>query len=180
MNRIGNRAAGRRGLSLLEVLIALAILTAGILTIMAIFPYTLRAQRDAELLSEAAALAQMKVEEIRRDSPNGILAGEIENMDKPAEPAIIFPNESRLAYTFSGKTLLYPDLTPPVPPVPSDLQYDEKMVEYDKKMENFKFKKDPGARVIIIRWNPSLTDNYNARRYVQFENRDVIYELRFK
>jgi type II secretory pathway pseudopilin PulG len=97
----------RRGLSLLEVLVALGILTAGLLVVLAIFPYTLQAQRDAELLTKAAALAQMKVEEIRRnDSLNGTMISAIRSLAEPSEP-VAFQNEPRLAYQFCGRSVIY-------------------------------------------------------------------------
>lgn len=103
-------------MSLLEVLVALGILTAGLLTVLAVFPYTLQAQRDAELLTKAAALAQMKVEEIRRDdSVDGALLSEIKTMSDPSEP-IVFQNEPRLAYQFCGRTLLYGSEADPADP----------------------------------------------------------------
>ena len=103
----------RRGMSLLEVMVALGILTAGILSIMAIFPYTIKAQQEGELLSEAAALAQMKAEEIRRDdSPTGTLITEIQALTAPSTP-IAFPSEPRLSYSFSGTSLQYSDVTDP-------------------------------------------------------------------
>lgn len=97
----------RGAFSLLEVLVGLSILSAGLLAILAIFPYTLRAQREAELLTIAASLAQMKAEEIRRDDDlEKSLVNEIKNMTEPSAP-ITFPSESRLAYSFSGQTIQY-------------------------------------------------------------------------
>jgi prepilin-type N-terminal cleavage/methylation domain-containing protein len=97
----------RQGFSLLEVLVGLSILSAGLLAIMAIFPYTLKGQRQAELLTEAVALAQMKAEEIRRDdSKSKKLVKAIQAMDQPSDP-IAFPTEPRLTYSFCGRSLLY-------------------------------------------------------------------------
>lgn len=104
-----NPSFRRRGFSLLEVLIGLAILLAGLLGVMAVFPYTLRSQREAEALSLAAPLAQMKAEEIRRDDDRtGRLVREIKRLEQPTPP-IVFPNEPRLTYSFSGRSLLYPN-----------------------------------------------------------------------
>ena len=145
-----NIAVRRRGFSILEVLVALAILTAGMLTIMALYPTTLRAQRDAELLSEAAALAQMKAEEIRLlDSADGVLVAEIESLTTETETErLVFPNESRLTYSYCGATVMYAELaaaTPGDPRVASNV-----------------------ARV-IIRYASEFRPT-----------QDVIYELRFK
>jgi outer membrane lipid asymmetry maintenance protein MlaD len=88
------------------------ILTAGLLSIMAIYPYTLKAQRDAELLSEAVGLAQMKVEEIRRDDTQAhAMVTAIQGMATPSDP-IPFPNEPRLTYSFCGETVMYRDIDP--------------------------------------------------------------------
>ncbi|MCL5271001.1 MAG: prepilin-type N-terminal cleavage/methylation domain-containing protein [bacterium] len=101
----------RSGFSLLEVLVGMTILTAGVLAVAAVFPYLLRAESDAELLSEAAALAQMKAEEIRRDDSapdaTGVLRSEIRILPQPTTP-IVFSMEPRLSYSFSGASLLYP------------------------------------------------------------------------
>jgi type II secretory pathway pseudopilin PulG len=144
---------GRRGLSMLEVLVALGILTAGILSIMAIFPATLKAQRESELLSLAANLAQMKAEEIRKDDSSlvnpasnnpGKLLIDIRAMTDPSAP-MVFPNEPRLAYSYCGQTLLYKDLDPTDP------------------------RAEPGVARVIIRYAPSFR-----------ASQDVIYELRFQ
>ena len=96
-----------RGLTLLEVLVGLAILTAGLVSIAAVFPYTLKAQRHAEMLTLAAPLAQMKVEEIRlMDDRNGRLKNAIRALTEPTPP-IAFLSEPRLAYSFCGRTLMY-------------------------------------------------------------------------
>ncbi|HOE96275.1 MAG TPA: type II secretion system protein [Candidatus Sumerlaeota bacterium] len=95
--------------SLLEVLVGLSILLAGLLAIAAFFPTMIAGQRDAELLTSAAALAQLKAEEIRRDNDSaGQLIAAIRDLDEPTEP-LAFPSDPRLAYSFCGETLLYQD-----------------------------------------------------------------------
>lgn len=100
----------RAGFTLIEVLVALAILTAGLLTVAATFPYVVKSQREAELLTTAAALAQMKAEEIRRDDTapfgEGELITAISELTSPTQP-IQFPNEPRLTYSFSNSTIQY-------------------------------------------------------------------------
>jgi len=114
------RSGRRRGFSLLEVIVGLSILTAGILAVMTIFPLTLRGQRDAELLTIAAALGQMKVEEIRRDDDRtGRLVSEIRNLTTPSDP-IVFPIEPRLSYSFSGRTIRYANTGIPDDPRAAD------------------------------------------------------------
>ncbi len=107
MNLRQTRPARARGFSLLEVLVALAILTAGVLAIAAVYPKTLQAGNESQILTEAAALAQMKAEEIRRDNDrDGRLLDAIKALDNPTEP-VRFPREPRLTYSFSNRSLLY-------------------------------------------------------------------------
>ncbi|HQH13080.1 MAG TPA: prepilin-type N-terminal cleavage/methylation domain-containing protein, partial [Candidatus Sumerlaeota bacterium] len=77
---IKRRIAGKppfiKGFSLLEVLVSVAILLAGIISIVNFFPLGLKAQYRAADLSRAALLANMKAEEIRRDCDK---AGELLN-----------------------------------------------------------------------------------------------------
>lgn len=98
---------GERGLSLIEVLVALSILTVGMLTVLALVPSTLRANERAELSSLAAAFAVMKVEEIRRDADAaGTLISSIEGLSSPTG-LVVFPLEPRLAYQYHSESLLY-------------------------------------------------------------------------
>jgi type II secretory pathway pseudopilin PulG len=114
--RIVRRARSRAGISLIEVLVAMAILLAGLTTLVASFPLMLQGSRDAELLTIGAALAQQKAEEIRRDdSTNRRLVTTIQNRATPTDP-IVFPQEPRLAYSFSGQTILYATVTDPSDP----------------------------------------------------------------
>ena len=102
-----------RAFTLIEVLVALAVLTAGVLAVAAAFPYALETERDAELLTTAAALAQMKAEEIRRDNDQeGLLVEEIRNLPNPTEP-VTFPREPRLAYSLSGRSILFNEADDP-------------------------------------------------------------------
>ena len=97
-----------QGYSLLEVLVSVAILLAGILTIVNFFPLGLKAQARAGDISTATFLAQMKAEEIRRDSDRlGRLLNSIRSLTSPTE-IITFPNQSRFAYCFCGISLIDP------------------------------------------------------------------------
>jgi type II secretory pathway pseudopilin PulG len=102
--------AGGGGFTLLEVLLGMSILAAGVLAVLGLFPWTLRANERAELRTLGAALGMMKVDEIRRDNPTSptlaTLIGEIESLTVPTDP-VTFPLEPRLAYRFSGVTMLY-------------------------------------------------------------------------
>lgn len=104
------RSGGGEAFTLLEVLLGLSILTAGILAVLALVPWTLRANERAELRTLAASLGMMKIAEIRRDNPTtgsvATLIGEIQDLTTPTDP-ITFPFEPRLAYRFSGETILY-------------------------------------------------------------------------
>jgi type II secretory pathway pseudopilin PulG len=100
--------AGNKAYSLLEVIVSLAILLAGILTIVNYFPLSLKANNRAALLSDAALLAQMKAEEIRRDNIFGPkLLNLIRTLRKPTEP-VQFAQNTLLAYSFCGVSLLDP------------------------------------------------------------------------
>ena len=140
-----SNAAARRGFSLLEVLVGLAILTAGILAIAAVFPQTMRAHEDAELLTIAAALAQMKVEEIRRDDDlNGRLRAEIRSLPQPTA-SIVFINEPRLSYSFSNQSLLYANVNDPKDP-----------------------RATPGVPRVIIRYAPEFQPRQDAIYELRF------------
>ena len=105
--RCSSRSARRASFTILEVLVGLAVLTAGILSILAVFPATLRGNQSAELRTLAASLAMMKIEEVRRDNDEtNFLIGGIQNLTEPTEP-VVFALERRLAYRFSGVTMLH-------------------------------------------------------------------------
>lgn len=92
---------------MLEALVGVAIAAAGVVAIMAVFPSTLGSAEKAELQTIGAALAMMKIEEIRRDNDEGgRLLNQIKGLTEPTDP-IVFPFEPRLAYSFSGTTVLF-------------------------------------------------------------------------
>jgi len=102
----------RRGVSLLEAIVALTILLVGIVLILIMFPRFLVAAHDAEMESKAVMLAQMKAEEIRRDDDtSGTLINSIRNLPGPTAP-IQFTQDPELAYSFSGTSILYAGETP--------------------------------------------------------------------
>lgn len=55
----------KRGFSLIEVILALAILILGLVGVIVLFPVGLRASRQASVLSEETLLAQSRLEEIK-------------------------------------------------------------------------------------------------------------------
>ena len=100
---------GCPGFTLIEVLVALAIMLAGLIAVVASFPNMLAAQRQAELLTIATALGQSKAEELRRDNDvNNRLILAVRSLTTPTF-SLTFPNEPRLAYSFSGTSVLYAD-----------------------------------------------------------------------
>lgn len=107
MRHFRPRSRPARGFTLLEVLIGLSILTAGILAIVALFPATMQANEAAELRTIGASLLAMKAEEVRRDNDaNDKLINAIKTLAAPTAP-VTFPYEPRLAYMFSSTTILY-------------------------------------------------------------------------
>ena len=97
-----------KGYSLLEVLVSVAILMAGIISIVNFFPKGLQAQHRAGDVSRAAFLAQMKAEEIRRDNDRfNNLINAIRALRLPSR-IITFPNDDRFAYCFCGISLIDP------------------------------------------------------------------------
>ena len=96
----------RRGFSMLEVVVSMAILLAGIAAIATFFPMSVRHNQRAVDVSTAAYVAQMKAEEIRRDdSANHRLVREIRQLTDPTKP-VTFPLDSRFAYSFCGRSMI--------------------------------------------------------------------------
>jgi len=97
-----------RAYSLLEVLVSVAILLAGIISIINFFPLGLQAQHRAGDVSTAAFLAQQKAEEIRRDNDRfNRLITAIRSLRNPTQ-VITFPNNNRFAYCFCGTSIIDP------------------------------------------------------------------------
>ncbi|MBI1292129.1 prepilin-type N-terminal cleavage/methylation domain-containing protein [bacterium] len=102
----------RRGFSLVEVLVAMAILIIGIVGILQLFPATLRASADSSARAQATLLAQTKVAELRRDDTTAADTIEaIRTLTLPTDP-VAFPEDSRFAYQFASKSLLEPNDLP--------------------------------------------------------------------
>lgn len=106
-------AAAKRGYSLLEVLVSLAILLSGVVSIVWFFPQTLQARQHAAFVTESAVLAQMKSEEIRRDDDStGTLVTLISERAQPTDP-IPFAQQPRLSYAFCGRSIMYDETDSP-------------------------------------------------------------------
>jgi type IV pilus modification protein PilV len=107
--RIKNR---QRGFSLVEVLVAMAILIVGVIGVLQLFPPSLRASSEASLRGRAALLAQAKMEEIRRsDSQSREFITQIQNLTAPTD-LVPFAEDDRLAYQFHSRSLRANDDTP--------------------------------------------------------------------
>jgi len=57
--------SNKKGFSLLELIIAIAVLTIGLVGVLQIFPIGLRASQRAGMLTKASFLAQNKIEDVR-------------------------------------------------------------------------------------------------------------------
>ncbi|MCC7391014.1 prepilin-type N-terminal cleavage/methylation domain-containing protein [Candidatus Sumerlaeota bacterium] len=106
-------ARSRGAYTLVEVIVALAILLIGVVGVLQFFPPSLRATREAALKNEAALLAQRKVEELRRDEDRlGTTVREIQLSSAPTVP-VPFAEDTRLAYQYSSRSLLYDNVDLP-------------------------------------------------------------------
>ena len=56
---------GRKGFSLLELIIAIAVLAIGLVGVLQIFPIGLKASQRAGMMTKAAFLAQNKIEDVK-------------------------------------------------------------------------------------------------------------------
>lgn len=107
LHRATSRRA-RRGATIVESLVSLAIFLVGVVAILNYFPHSVRAAYDAADLSVAVMLAQMKAEEIRRDDDSmGSLVAAIQARATPTEAKPFFQDD-RLTYAFSGVSLVDP------------------------------------------------------------------------
>ncbi len=139
------RTYSGKGFSLVEVLVSLTILLAGIVSIVNFYPLTLRAGNQAAYVSEAVMLAQLKAEEIRRDTTavnNYVQA--IRLLTVPTEPRP-FPQEPILTYSFCGVSLLDPIDDPEDP------------------------RDDVGVARVIIRYNKSYRPNMEVLYELRFD-----------
>lgn len=139
------RSHRRAGYSLVEVLVAMAILVFGIVGVLQFFPPTLRASSEAALRGQAALLAQRKMEEVRRDDTQSFAMIEaIRALDEPTDP-IVFPEDDRLAYQFHSRSLLADDETSGNP---------EDM---------------PGVPRVIVRYNPAFRSSADILMELRFD-----------
>ncbi len=131
---------------MVEVLVSMAILLAGIVSIINLYPLSLKSNNRAITLSKAVVLAQLKAEEIRRDSVGTIdLVAEIERLTTPTAPKP-FPQETTLTYSFCGVSLIDPDDDPDDP------------------------RDDPGVARVIVRYNRSFKPTEDIIYELRFGN----------
>jgi Tfp pilus assembly protein PilV len=99
---VSSKSAQHRGVSILEILVSLAVLFVGVVAIVNYFPFSIRASNDAAYLSQAAMLAQMKAEEVRRDNDQlSNIMNQIRFQTDPTVP-IPFMQQPNLSYSFGG------------------------------------------------------------------------------
>lgn len=99
-------ATRRRAFTLVEVLVALALLLAGIVAIVQLFPVSLQANTEAVLRGNAVLLAQEKVQEMRATyDRNALIVQEARSRSTPTDP-VVWPVDPRLSYSYSGVSLM--------------------------------------------------------------------------
>lgn len=98
----------RRGLSLVEVVVALSIFLFGVVALLNFFPLKLRTGTDSAVLTEAVLLAQLKAQEIRRDNgPGSNFYDWIRAQTTPQPPGgIPFGQNPALRYAFCGRSVI--------------------------------------------------------------------------
>lgn len=103
------RMTGRRhrggGFTLLEVLVAVVVMLAGVVGIIQLFPASLQAQHEAELRTAAALLGKQKVHEIRRDADLGNSLVRVAMANGGETERIVWSEDERLAYSFSSEAV---------------------------------------------------------------------------
>ena len=105
---ITSQAGGLKGWSLIEVLVSVAVLLAGVVAIAMYFPISIGAKADAGYLAKAALLAQAKAQEVRRDDDAASTQiSDIKASVTPTAP-LAFPDEPNLSYQFCGTSLIDP------------------------------------------------------------------------
>jgi len=89
----------QKGISLIEVLISISVLSIGILGLLQAFPHGTSIERDIELTTIGHHLAQSKIEELISLNYSEILTGLIEdNVRVDLDPNSIFYNFKRSTY----------------------------------------------------------------------------------
>ncbi|MFH0793011.1 MAG: hypothetical protein V2A74_03150 [bacterium] len=143
--RLSRTATSHKGYSLVEVVVSLAILLAGIVSIMAVFPWSLRAHQQAADVSAATLLAQKKAEEIRRDNDrNSDLMIQMRLLRTPTAP-LAFNEDERLTYSFCGVSLIDPIDDPGDP------------------------RDDIGVARVIVRYNPKFRSSQQILYELRFD-----------
>lgn len=98
----------RQGFTFVEILVAMILLLVGMVALMKVFPPTLRANSDSAMRHKAILFAQRKAEEIRRDDDRQeSMQKTIAALNTPTAPLVV-PEDRRLVYQFSGRSILDP------------------------------------------------------------------------
>ena len=67
----------KKGLTLIEIIMAMAIMVVGIIGVVRLLPVGLKTSQSAEMLSKAAFLAQEKIEEFKLSGLDALIAGSV-------------------------------------------------------------------------------------------------------
>lgn len=102
------------GFSLIEVMVATAILAVGMVAVISIFPLALRANKSAEQASLASAYARAKMEEVLVSAYDEVLVGTVEPRAKvsidPSDLAYMLERETVVQYIDSNLNVSLSDM----------------------------------------------------------------------
>lgn len=88
------------GFSLIEVLVAIGILAVGLVAIISIFPFSIKANKGAELASVASSYARSQLEQVLATNYDDVGSGTIEAR------ARVSSNPSDVAYVLERQTVV--------------------------------------------------------------------------
>jgi len=108
----------KKGFSLLEITIALVLLTVGLVSVLHLFPAGLKAGKRASFYNEATLVAQERLEEIKRVGItevetwlDQVAEAELQGKEPPAGPIELKGEAGRIAWEIVGPTIVdEPDL----------------------------------------------------------------------
>lgn len=95
----------KNGFSIIEALVAIAILALGLLAVLGVFPLTLQVNKEGERLSLASVYARAKLEQVSELSYDDVTAGVFETRAKlsndSADPAYYLERQTIVSYVNS-------------------------------------------------------------------------------
>ena len=101
-----NYQSNHRGFSLIEALVATALLGLGLMAVVSAFPFAMRANKGSEFSSLASAYARTKLEELLTTSYDELVAGTIEPRTRlagsPSDPLYALERESAVTLVDSN------------------------------------------------------------------------------